>query len=394
MKKIQYYISALLLVAVASMALSSCSEDKLGPTIFPDVDETLDPSSYSYQLDKFLKENYLDKYNLTFLYKMPDVSTNMNYNLVPAQYDKSVDLAVLCKHLWFDVYDKVGGTDFLKEFGPRILLMVGSPAMNSDGTATVGLAEGGIKITLFNLNAMNVNDFMSMNNDYFHTMHHEFTHILHQTKTYPSEFNTISVGKYDATNWTGRGNEVCSKGFVTNYASSEYREDYAEVTACYIVYTDAQWARLMELASRGWTTATEDDAEDDNPDANYYSYYYYAKNDTETDPVPIYPSKLEIGNPNEPGDERYIVTVTDDDGTVHRYWKNDRDPQGNRIVVYAVEDKDNVNGAEAILEKLRIIREWFRTAWNIDLDELRNEVQNRQATYNIEDLRKMVYDIQ
>ena len=66
MKKIQYYISALLLVAVAAMSLSSCSEDKLGPSIFPDVDETLDPSSYTYKLDKFLKENYLEKYNLTY----------------------------------------------------------------------------------------------------------------------------------------------------------------------------------------------------------------------------------------------------------------------------------------------------------------------------------------
>ena len=49
-----------MLVAVAAMSLSSCSEDKLGPSIFPDVDERLDPQSYTYQLDKFLKESYLD----------------------------------------------------------------------------------------------------------------------------------------------------------------------------------------------------------------------------------------------------------------------------------------------------------------------------------------------
>ena len=147
----------MLLVAVSAMSLSSCSEDKLGDTIFPDVDESLDPTSYTYKLDKFLKENYLEKYNLTFLYKMPDVSTNMNYNLVPATYENSIDLAVLCKHLWFDVYDKVAGPDFLKTYGPRIILLIGSPAYNpTSGTEIVGLAEGGIKISLFKVNAMSL----------------------------------------------------------------------------------------------------------------------------------------------------------------------------------------------------------------------------------------------
>ncbi len=377
MKKIQYYISALLLVAVAAMSLSSCSEDKLGPTIFPDVDESLDPNSYSYQLDKFLRENYLEKYNLTFLYKMPDISTNMNYNLVPADYTNSVDLAVLCKHLWFDVYDKVAGPEFLKNYGPRIILLVGSPAINpTSGSETVGLAEGGIKISLFKVNSMNINDFQTMNDLYFHTMHHEFSHILHQTKTYPSEFNTISVGRYDVNNWQYRGNEVNSLGFVTPYASSEYREDFAETIACFIVYTDAQWNRMMELAARGWATS----ASDDDLDAVYYSYYYYPNNDSEQELVYL--------------DERYVTIVTDEDGTVRKYYRNERDKDGNRIVVYDVEDKDGINGADAILQKVQIARQWFHDAWGVDLDALREEVQTRQASYNMDELRQMVYGIQ
>ena len=232
MKKIQYIISALLLVAVAAMSLSSCNEDKLGPTIFPDVDETLDPNSTTYKLDKFLKENYLDKYNLTFLYKLPDVSTNMNYNLVPATYANAIDMAVSCKYLWFDVYDKLAGEDFLKSYGPRIILLVGSSAISpSTRTETVGLAEGGVKISLFKINFLNANDPQSMNDDYFHTMHHEFTHILHQTKIYPTEFRAVSVGHYVPSEWRDRGVEICSEGFVTNYAASEYNEDFAE-TSC------------------------------------------------------------------------------------------------------------------------------------------------------------------
>ncbi|MDY6301450.1 MAG: substrate import-associated zinc metallohydrolase lipoprotein [Bacteroidales bacterium] len=377
MKKIKFYISALLLVAVSAMSLSSCSEDKLGDTIFPDVDESLDPTSYTYKLDKFLKENYLEKYNLTFLYKMPDVSTNMNYNLVPATYENSIDLAVLCKHLWFDVYDKVAGPDFLKTYGPRIILLIGSPAYNpTSGTEIVGLAEGGIKISLFKVNAMRISDFYMMNEYYFKTMHHEFAHILHQTKTYPNEFNTISIGHYDSNNWQDRSEgQVASLGFVTTYASSEFREDFAETIANYIVQTDDQWNRILDLASRGWTSGNEDDVT-----SEFFCYYYYPDNDATKDPVYVY--------------EFNVWTEVDDDGTIHKYWRNNTDPDGNRIVVYDVEDKDGIDGREAILHKVDIAREWLKTAWNVDLDELRNEVQTRQATYNINELRKLVTEIQ
>ena len=379
MKKIQYYISALLLVAVAAMSLSSCSEDKLGPSIFPDVDETLDPSSYTYKLDKFLKVNYLEKYNLTFLYRMPDISTNMNYNLVPATYENSIDLAVLCKHLWFDVYDKVAGPDFLKMYGPRIILLIGSPAYNpQSGTEIVGLAEGGIKVSLFKVNELHrfFNNPYMMNEYYFKTMHHEFAHILHQTKTYPNEFNTISIGHYDSNNWQDRSEgQVASLGFVTTYASSEFREDFAETIANFIVKTDAEWAYILDQASRGWASGDEDDVT-----SQFFCYYYYPDNDATKDLVYV--------------TEYNVFIEVDEDGTVHKYWRNNRDKDGNRIVVYDVEDKDGIDGVEAIMQKVQIAREWFKTAWNLDLDALREEVQYRQSHYDITELRKLVYDIQ
>ena len=85
-------------------------------------------------------------------------------------------------------------------------------------------------------------------------------------------------------------------------------------------------------------------------------------------------------------DEKNIARVTVD-GTVHTYWKNERDKSGNRIVVYDVEDKDGIDGVEAIMQKVQIARGWLKDAWGVDLDELRNEVQTRQANCNIADLR-------
>ena len=63
MKKIQYIVSALLVVAVAAMSLSSCSSEKLGPTIFPPTEDELDPTATTYQLDKFLQQDKMDALN-------------------------------------------------------------------------------------------------------------------------------------------------------------------------------------------------------------------------------------------------------------------------------------------------------------------------------------------
>lgn len=163
---------------------ASCSEDELGDSIFDTTEEELDPTSHTYQFDRWIKENFTDVYNLQFIYKMQDAGTDMDYNLVPAQYDKAVDLAVLTKHLWFDVYAKLVGVDFLKQYGPRIIHLIGSTAVNPvNGTEILGLAEGGLKVSLFRVNLFDPEDYEQLNEKYFKTMHHEFAHILQDRKS-------------------------------------------------------------------------------------------------------------------------------------------------------------------------------------------------------------------
>ena len=41
-------------------------------------------------------------------------------------------------------------------------------------------------------------------------------------------------------------------------------------------------------------------------------------------------------------------------------------------------DIDNIDGQAVILQKLDLVRTWQKDNWNIDLDELRKEVQTRQ----------------
>lgn len=322
------------LLCCVAFSFAACDDDLNSESIFDDKDEVLDPASYSYQLDKFLADTYLAEYNLQFRYKMQDVGADMNYNLVPATYANSIDLAVLTKYLWFEVYDVCAGPQFLKTYGPRILHLIGSPAYNPfSGTMILGLAEGGLKVTLFKVNTMNVHSFENLNEFYFKTMHHEFSHILHQTKTYPKEFAEISTSYYDPLGWQDRNEKAtASLGFTSNYASSEPREDFAETIANFITMTDARWNQLLDDASQGW----------------------------------------------EPIEDEYGVPQTDAEG---------------KPICKRVEDFDGVDGKAVILQKVEIIRQWFASAWGLDLDKLRAEVQFRQKNYNIEELRKQVYDI-
>lgn len=329
------FIFRILLCGCTVFVLPACGDDELDPeSIFSTEEAELDPNSASYELDKWLEDNYLKPYNLQFRYKMQDVGTDMNYNLVPATYSNSVDLAVLTKYLWFDVYDKVVSPDFLKLYGPRIIHLIGSPAYNpANGTMILGLAEGGLKVSLFRVNSMDVTDFNMLNEYYFQTMHHEFAHILHQTRTYPREFDEISVDYYDPMGWQNRNMEMCySLGFTSDYASSEAREDFAETIANYITKTDEQWNYMLEAATYGWQQRYDDNG----------------------------------------------LPVEDASG---------------KPVCDQVADFDGVDGRAVILQKVQIARDWFRDAWNMDLDALRAEVQYRQLNYNLDELRSQVYDI-
>lgn len=252
MPTIKKVISKILLIFLVPVILYSCrNEDVFTPSIF-DTTDTLNIHSATYQFDLWLRNSYLIPYNLDFRYKMQDVGSDMEYNLVPASYDKSQQLAKLVKYLWFDVYGAVAGPDFLKENGPKIIQLIGSPAYNPiSGTILLGTAEGGIKVTLYRCNDIDPNNVPQLNEYYFKTMHHEFAHILHQKKNYPVEFNQVSKGLYNPLEWQNRtASEAASLGFVSPYAGSQIREDFVEVIANYLVKSDADWNNILLLASK------------------------------------------------------------------------------------------------------------------------------------------------
>lgn len=367
MKKITLF--AIAFVASLGLALTSCSDDDLGKSIFDTNDYPLDRSSYTFPLDTFIKKNFLEPYNLKFIYRMEDVGTDMQKNLVPATYEKSVDLAVLTKHLWLDVYKKLAGEQFLKKNSPRIIHVIGSPGYNSDGSRTVGVAEGGIKVTLMEVNRLDVNQIegqRGLNELFFHTMHHEFGHILDQTAQRPQSFNTISSGLYDAVGWAEKNDSVqAALGFVTPYASMQQGEDWVETLACYVTYDQDRWNQLLETASYDWE---EIDFTEERYDSLFWNYDANGKKILRKDTVDM----DTIGYLRQTANYEYKLdrklVKRDGDGWVQV------DSLGNYEFITA----DNVDGRAVILEKLDLVRQWLKDNWNVDLDELRKEVQSRQ----------------
>lgn len=427
MKKTIKTLSLAFIALATSFGAMSCSEE-LGETIFPDVDESLDPNSYTYALDAYVKHEYNEPYNISFLYKLQDISSDMDYNLIPCSYEKSIDIAVLSKYLWFDVYAQLAGEKdvFLKKYSPRILHIIGSPAVNpSTGTIKLGEAEGGKKITLYRGNGMETSDVDRLNEYYFKTMHHEFGHILHQNHLYPNDYRLFNNGQYAPQDWQNTPDSVAlGRGFITPYASNVVDDDVVEIFANYIVKDDATWAQMMEVAKFDWEKTesipvdtfkncigngvsrdllgyvidTVKDVQD--KETSYTVQRKSISRDAAGRPILTDGTVVFLGI--APKD-----TLRDENGEII-YEKDNKgnpkkDKDGNPIpkivnrdelgwTTRSVADSSYVDvtdkivynhasgkiGYDLLQQKLTMIKNWVKEFYQIDLDELHKEVQRRQ----------------
>jgi len=235
--------------------------------------------------------------------------------------------------------------------------LIGSPEYNSQGSIVLGTAEGGIKVTLFRVNAIDLNEIfidadspfpdtgaipMDLNYWFFHTMHHEFCHILTQTKNYSTDFQTISAGDYQTTGWVNVDDEEAPQmGFVTGYASGEYNEDFAEIYSTYITHTEEAWQKILDYGIAYIYTYTDENGE---------------------------PAKYTV--PYEP--------LSDEDVAYYRQTYPD----------FTLSEIDR-SGREAIEAKFDILKEYFLNSWGIDLDELREIVLRRAQEVKNLDLRTL-----
>ncbi len=353
-------------IGMATFSFVGCSDEEFTPTIFDTREYPLDKSVYSFPLDTFLKVNFLEPYNLKFLYKMQDIGSDMQKNLVPCEYEKSIDIAVLSKYLWYDVYDKCAGKTFLKLYSPRIIHVIGSPALNpSSGTETLGQAEGGLKITLYNANNLSPNDIETLNEKFFKTMHHEFSHILHQNKEYPTDFRLISNGLYNAISWQDTADSLAvAQGFVSDYASSQAREDWVEVIANYIVKDSITWANMLSAAQYDWERVSVEMSTFNPLDQRCKAGL------ANRDSVGYIDRKNPTASNTQYNIQRKIIQRDTLDLPL-------RNAEGVGQIIFS-DNTDGIDGKQVILQKLEMARQWLKEKFDLDLDELRREVQTRQ----------------
>lgn len=244
------YVKYITLMLFFICGITSCDEDKLDDrSVFSGTEEQ------RAEFDSWLLNNYVYPYNIDFKYRLEDHESDQDYNLVPSEYYRSVAMAKLVKFLWIDSYIEVmnNNREFICTYGPKMIHLIGSPAYD-EGQITLGTAEGGLKVTLYNVNNLDPQNLVieDLNFWYFKTMHHEFAHILHQTIEFPQEFYEISTGKYTGSGWVNVSDgDALRSGFITPYGSTEVQEDFAEMVANYVTHSADWWDEQIQIAGSG-----------------------------------------------------------------------------------------------------------------------------------------------
>jgi substrate import-associated zinc metallohydrolase lipoprotein len=241
----QYIFYFIIGVAGLLACLNSCESDN------PDKDHSIfDEQVERNSFDRWLDDNYVKPYNIRIAYRIEDIETNFDYNVIPADLKKSKQMALCLKHLWLEAYAEVSpdGVHFIRAYAPKLFHYIGSSEYDPEArTERLGVAEGGKKITITNVNALVPKNIV--NQYYFNTVHHEFGHILHQTKNYSTEFQTISAADYGPTTWQNRSEaQAAQLGFVSPYAGALPDEDFVETLARYLTRDEAAWNATLALA--------------------------------------------------------------------------------------------------------------------------------------------------
>ena len=238
MKILNKYKKLALLSAV--VLLGSCAGDE--PLKESQLDLSTPPKT---ALDNWIDTNYLLPYNINVQYKWNPNAVDNNRFLYPPIQAKVQPVLEIVQKIWLESYKAVAGPNFVKNIAPREFVLVGGVNLNTTGTITLGLAEGGKRITFFETDNVDKKNRANIKR-FLRTIQHEYIHILNQTKPFDEKsMATITPTGYSSA-WYNTSDAVAlEEGFLTAYAKSNINEDFAETAATILVSSKAEYAAIL-----------------------------------------------------------------------------------------------------------------------------------------------------
>lgn len=400
--------ASLIIICTLSLTLTlqGCrTEDDLTESIFDTEVPVVDKNRSTAEFDQWLYDNFVKPYNVEVQYQFNFPASDLSFQLAPADYNRAQLLAHMIRYLFYDVYTKYAGEEFMKEYGPRIFHFIGSSGYNATtGTEVLGTAAGGVKITLYNINEMkpysetvqyNADDITILNERFFHTMHHEFSHILHQTKAYPVTFGQVTSSTYDPMTWQERDSVVTHQlGYVTHYGSSATFEDFVETLSCIITDTDVRWMnRIASACCKGMRQGDKEEVkalvdslhipnfnDASKPWNNIVLYKQVQEFNVNTnayDDTEVYVIRPHVSNATE------YNSKTGSDVPKYKYELFRTFTSFDEFLAWTpYTTDDDVDGINALLKKINIATEWYTDKWGLKAFTLREEVRYRQDHIN------------
>jgi substrate import-associated zinc metallohydrolase lipoprotein len=225
---------SLLLIAIASLTIPAC---------YPDEELNIPKKSVTDSeddLDEFIQDRFIDEYGVAVRYKFVDRYVDQNKRVTPPKLEVVRPMLDFLTDFWVEPFSEVAnGETFFRNHVPAEVIFIGSTIYNADGTVTLGTADAGARITLTEVNFIDVNDrdwiFRQLG-----TIYHEFAHIMHQRYNLPASWQQISPQGYTSLgSWYNlTDEEALQRGFVSPYGTSTFNEDFAEVVAFFLFDPD------------------------------------------------------------------------------------------------------------------------------------------------------------
>lgn len=240
--------AAVLLLSLTAVLFTSCRNRKSESLELENPNRELELlTTQETATDKWVKENFTDPYNINAIWRWNYKETGYDKNFIPPHEENVIPFLTAVNHTFLQGYEEHKGKNWFLPLVPKQLLLLGEWGYNTNGTITLGQAEAGQKIVFYGVDHWNARPDLGYPNvrEAIHTMFHEFGHVLHQNKMFSEDFQKITPEGYTST-WNNES-EVDSRiaGYVSSYSRLNQNEDFVELIAFYTTLSQENWESLV-----------------------------------------------------------------------------------------------------------------------------------------------------